>query len=91
MIELTSSGLRPDDLFALKYAHDARLSPDGKRIACVISQTDGDEERFEIQLAELGSVSWRGLPYSGKATCRRGQKAAGPDSGPNLWPENPLP
>lgn len=71
MIELTPSGLRPDDLFALKYAHDARLSPDGKRIACVISQTDGDEERFEIQLAELGSVSWRGLPYSGKATCPR--------------------
>jgi hypothetical protein len=38
MREYAQRTLNPDDLFALQYVHDARLSSDGRRIAYVKSQ-----------------------------------------------------
>jgi dipeptidyl aminopeptidase/acylaminoacyl peptidase len=57
MLEFNQRVLRPNDLFALQYVHDARLSPDGNRVAYVTSRTveDTEEELFEISIEELPS------------------------------------
>jgi len=57
MLEFSQRVLRPNDLFALRYVHDARLSPDGRSVAYVISRTaeESEDEFFEISIEELES------------------------------------
>jgi dipeptidyl aminopeptidase/acylaminoacyl peptidase len=57
MLEFSQRVLHPNDLFALQYVHDARVSPDGRRVAYVTSRTleESDEELFEISIEELRS------------------------------------
>lgn len=63
--------LQPDDLFELHHIHDARLSPDGRRIAYVCSRTDGAEEFFELFLRDVDSDQPRRLPFTGAAAFPR--------------------
>lgn len=65
--------LRPNDLFALGFVHDAQLSPDGCVVAYVTSRTieQTQEELFEITLEELSSGRCRSLPFRGRATFPR--------------------
>lgn len=62
--------LAPDDLFALKYIRDARLSAAG-RIAYAMSYTEGDNERFVICVGEAPMQTVQRLPFAGKATAPR--------------------
>jgi dipeptidyl aminopeptidase/acylaminoacyl peptidase len=73
MAEFASRVLHPNDLFALEYVHDARLSPDGRRVAYVISRTmeKTGEEPFEIWIAELATGELCKLTFPGNATCPR--------------------
>lgn len=65
--------LHPNDLFALRYMHDARLSPDGCRVAYVTSRTveSSGEERFEIAIEDLTSQERFELNFPGRATSPR--------------------
>ena len=60
--------LKPNDLFALAFVHDARLSPDGRRIAYVVSRTDEalDRESFELVIEELGVGAGRTPRFDGR-------------------------
>jgi dipeptidyl aminopeptidase/acylaminoacyl peptidase len=73
MREFTARVLHPNDLFALKYVHDARLSPDGRRVAYVTSRTveEAAEEFFEITIEELATGARHELAFSGRATFPR--------------------
>lgn len=73
MSDVRMTSLRPNDLFALKFVHDARFSPDGARIAWVVSQTseEADHEIFEIRMHELGGAGQRELRFPGSATSPR--------------------
>lgn len=70
MSALMTRSLRPNDLFALRYVHDARLSPDSSQVAWVMSRTDEEvgREIFEIKVTELGTASQRELQFPGSAT-----------------------
>lgn len=62
--------LAPDDLFALKYIRDARLSPAG-HIAYAMSYTEGENERFVICVGEPPMRNVQRLPFHGNATAPR--------------------
>lgn len=49
--------LRPDDVLALRFVRDARLSPDGSRAAAILSRPDcpSDGEFFELLLIDAAS------------------------------------
>src|SRR6266404_2063781 len=64
------SRLGPEDLFDLRYLRDARLSPDGQRVAYAVSRTDR-EERFEISIANSGGGGEQRLSYPGNAMAPR--------------------
>ncbi|HEY8292341.1 MAG TPA: hypothetical protein VIG44_07630, partial [Thermomicrobiales bacterium] len=38
-------GISATDLFRLRFVDDVTLSPDGARIACAVTQPDGDANR----------------------------------------------
>jgi dipeptidyl aminopeptidase/acylaminoacyl peptidase len=63
--------LAADDLFALRYVRDGRLSPDGRRMAYGVSLTEGDEERFEIWIANADGSGKQRLPYAGNCAMPR--------------------
>ncbi len=65
--------LHPNDLFALRYVHDARLSPDGRLIAFVTSRTDEEksEEFFTITIRRLDTGEHQELGFPGRATFPR--------------------
>jgi dipeptidyl aminopeptidase/acylaminoacyl peptidase len=69
--ESVVGALQPDDLFALRYIRDARLSPDGQRVAYGVSSTDQETESFEIWIAELTGGEAVRLPHFGNATFPR--------------------
>jgi len=60
--EVNQRVLRPNDLFALAYVHEAKLAPDGRLVAYVVSRTDetADRESFELILEEL-AIGWGGV------------------------------
>lgn len=62
--------LQPADLFDLRYVRDARFSPDGARIAYVVSRTD-DRERFDIWIAAAAGGEAQRLPFDGNALAPR--------------------
>jgi dipeptidyl aminopeptidase/acylaminoacyl peptidase len=70
MREPSGRVLLPGALFALKYVHDARLSPDGRCVVYVTSRTveETAEEFFELTVLELASGVRRDLEFSGRAT-----------------------
>lgn len=59
----------PASLFDLKFLRDARISPDGRRVAYAVSAT-GSEERFEIWILDLSGAAIR-VPFAGRATAPR--------------------
>ena len=65
--------LHPNDLLALRYVHDARFSPDGRRVAYVTSRTAEEpaEELFEITIEDLATGAKREIPFPGRATYPR--------------------
>lgn len=65
--------LKPNDLFKLRYVHDARIAPDGQSIAYVTSRTSEElaEEFFEITIEDLASGTRNVIDYPGKATFPR--------------------
>lgn len=69
MLGFSSRALCPNDLLSLKYVHDARLSPDGRLIACVTSRTleEPAEEIFEITIEDLATGSKREVSFAGRA------------------------
>jgi dipeptidyl aminopeptidase/acylaminoacyl peptidase len=66
-----ASCLLPDDLFALKYIRDARISPDGRFVAYAVSSTVEEIEHFEVFIAQVDGQSIRRLPFSGRAMSPR--------------------
>jgi dipeptidyl aminopeptidase/acylaminoacyl peptidase len=58
------SPLGPDDLFDLQYLRDARLSPDGRQVAYVVSRTAGEEEQFEMWIADSERRGKQRLPLA---------------------------
>lgn len=72
-MEETFPALQPNDLFALSYVHDARLSPDGRRIAYVISRTveETGDEFLEIAIEDLASGARREVGFHGRTTFPR--------------------
>jgi dipeptidyl aminopeptidase/acylaminoacyl peptidase len=67
--EFPERQLRPNDLFALRFLHDARLSPDGSRIAYVISRTveNAGDEYFEITIEEFATGVCHDVAFAGQA------------------------
>ncbi len=63
--------LNPSSLFDLQYVRDARLSPDGHRVAYALSLTDGDREHFEIRIVGLRHGDVVRLPFPGNAMVPR--------------------
>jgi dipeptidyl aminopeptidase/acylaminoacyl peptidase len=65
--------LYPNDLFRLKYVHDARISPDGRSVAYVISRTveETEDEYFEIAVENLASGTRQEIGFAGCATFPR--------------------
>jgi len=62
--------LHPGDLFALKFLHEAKLSPGGGRIAYVISRTPEKtaEELFEIAVRDIETGAEHTVPHPGRAS-----------------------
>jgi dipeptidyl aminopeptidase/acylaminoacyl peptidase len=62
--------LRPSDLFALRYVHEARLRPDGSRIACLTSRIDENQKRehFELAILDLRDGTQRALEFPGRVS-----------------------
>ena len=73
MLEFKARTLLPNDLLALKYVHDGRLSPDGRAVAYVTSRTieEPPEELFEIAIKDLVTGAHRELAFDGRATFPR--------------------
>src|SRR5690349_19438691 len=73
MLEFSTRPLNPNDLFALRHVHDARLSPDGGRVVLVISRTveERGDELFEIEIEELVTGEKHRLLFPGCATFPR--------------------
>jgi dipeptidyl aminopeptidase/acylaminoacyl peptidase len=73
MREFATRILRPSDLCALSYVHDARLSPDGHRFACVTSWMNeaAEEEHFTVTLEDLSTGRRVPLAFAGRATLPR--------------------
>lgn len=65
--------VRPNDLFALQYVHDARLSSDGRRVAYVISRIrpETSDELLEVILQEFATGTRRRVEFAGRATFPR--------------------
>lgn len=57
--------LAPDDLFALRFLRDAKLSPDADRVAYCLSSTESGVERLEIRLRPLSKGEEVVLPFCG--------------------------
>jgi dipeptidyl aminopeptidase/acylaminoacyl peptidase len=68
--ERGARALRPNDLLRLRYVHDARLSPDGRRVAYVTSRTveESAAELFEITILDLATQARHELSFEGRAT-----------------------
>ncbi len=67
-------GMTPDDLFSLKTVTDPRISPDGTRVAYVLSWNDRetDEVRSSIYVAPLdGSTAARRFTHGNKDSSPR--------------------
>jgi dipeptidyl aminopeptidase/acylaminoacyl peptidase len=73
MLEFSPRALNPNDLFALRYVHDARLSPDGRHVAYVTSRTveETAEEFFEITIENRTTGERRELNFTGRALSPR--------------------
>ena len=73
MFEFTPRALHPNDLFELRYVHDARLSPDGRQVAYVTSRTveGAAEEFFEMGFENLVTGEKRQLNFRGRALSPR--------------------
>lgn len=73
MTELAERALAPNSLFMLQFVHDARLSPDGRRVAYVTSRTHeaSDEELFELTILELAGGPGRRVDFAGNVATPR--------------------
>ena len=62
--------LHPNSLFALSHVHDARFSPDGRRVAYVVSRTVEEEgkEHFNIFIEDSSTGQHRVLDVAMEAT-----------------------
>lgn len=65
--------LKPEDLFALRFVHDARLAPHGKTVAYVASRTveSVGTEFFELFLVDLPGIRLQQVEFSGSITTPR--------------------
>lgn len=61
--------LDPGDVRSLRYVHDARMSPNGRRVAYVTSHcTEGaDEEAMGISIADLAAKAQSRVDFAGRA------------------------
>lgn len=64
-------GLGPESLFELAFLRDARWSPDGTRVAYVVSRTRGDAEVREVWTAAADGGDARCVPAGGDAATPR--------------------
>lgn len=73
MREYAQRVICPNDLFALKYVHEARLSPDGNTVAYVTSRTleESAQEFLELAIVELSTGRGREVKFSGRVTYPR--------------------
>jgi dipeptidyl aminopeptidase/acylaminoacyl peptidase len=69
-VTVINTRVGPADLFDLRFIRDAKLCPDGIRVAYVVSRTD-QEEHFEIWISDLSNGTRERLPYEGNAACPR--------------------
>lgn len=46
----SAASLAPDSLYALQFVGDARISPDGRRIAYVVTRSDREKNRYDSDL-----------------------------------------
>lgn len=68
MPEFIRRQLNPENLFELRYVHDAKFSPNGKRVAFVVSETNQtDDEQFRIIVEDVASRTRLPLEYRGQA------------------------
>jgi len=73
MPERNNRSLLPNDLFSLKFIHDAQLSPDGNAIAYVVSNTreQSGEELYELVIMDLTTQKQQQVQFQGRATYPR--------------------
>src|SRR5258708_4655197 len=73
MLEFPQRVLHPNDLFALRYVHDARLAPDGRRVAYVTSRTVEElgEEYIELVIGDLDGGIEHELRFPGRVASPR--------------------
>jgi dipeptidyl aminopeptidase/acylaminoacyl peptidase len=73
MLEFPARPLPPNALFDLRHLHDARLSPDGRQVAYVISRTveEAGEELFDITIEDVDTRVVRPLEFGGRALSPR--------------------
>ncbi|HEY7492835.1 MAG TPA: S9 family peptidase, partial [Candidatus Tectomicrobia bacterium] len=74
-----SGGMIPEDLFHIQWVSDARLSPDGRRIACTVTRLDQDADDYR-------SAIWV-VPTDGSGPPRRFTSGGGKDSAPRWSPD----
>lgn len=65
--------LHPNSLFALRYVHDARFSPDGTKIVYLTSRTEeaDHQELFDIHILDRRTGDCRRVDFSGRAAYPR--------------------
>lgn len=65
--------LLPNALFALRFVHDARFSPDGEQVVFVTSWTveETSQEHFKLTILALAGNEHRDVEFQGNATCPR--------------------
>lgn len=73
-----SRGMIPEDLFRIQWVSDARLSPDGRLIACTVTRLDQGADDYR-------SAIWV-MPTDGSAPPRRFTSGGGKDSAPRWSP-----
>ena len=61
------SGMRPDDLYELRWVGDPRLSPDGSTVAYVVWGVDreANDYREKVVLAKIAKVKFHGEALAG--------------------------
>src|SRR5579875_187762 len=72
-------GMQPEDLFALAWISDAQISPDGTRVAFVVTQLDRENDEYR-------SAIWL-VPADGSAPARQLTSGAARDAEPRWSPD----
>nr|WP_053000138.1 S9 family peptidase [Sphingomonas sp. Y57] len=63
--------LTSDSLFALRFLHDAQFSPDSAQVVSVVSDIEGETERFRLFLGACDALPGAPIEFDGDAATPR--------------------